>query len=144
MCRVHKIAFVLLVLSGCFTTREFGISQHSSMCLLVFGNEISRDLCGDMEGDKNMLLMIVFNVQIAARCSDKISWLQALYLIKENISQRNVCSRASLSPGQGGVRRVGSPGKDLEQLLSCGNREILTLPLSNKENWDGAGTHTRP
>lgn len=71
------------------------------MCFLLVGNEISRDLYGDTEEDKNTLLMIIFNVQIAARCSDKIRRLQALYLIKENVSQGNVRIRASLSPDKG-------------------------------------------
>lgn len=60
-----------LCCSCCLTTQKSGISQHIEMCfLLLVGIETPRDPCGDVEGDKNTLLMIIFGVQIAACCSD--------------------------------------------------------------------------
>lgn len=48
-------------------------------------NEISRNLYGDMEEDKNTLLMVIFNIQNTACYSDKIKCVKAVYLIKGNV-----------------------------------------------------------
>lgn len=77
------------------------------MWFLLVGNEMSRDLCGDMERDKNRLLMIIFNVQIAAKCSDKITSSTLSYsrkYVPEKLEQQNLTE-----PGPDGCEEGGKP-----------------------------------
>ena len=48
-------------------------------------NEICRNLYGDMEEDKNTLLMIIFSIENTACFSDQIKCVKAVCLVKENV-----------------------------------------------------------